>query len=121
MLYLLMSFISVMNAEFRGKPLQGRELKFPSNYEGHVATDLKHSLKTQPQFDGQIHDKTLRLTSKFDSFTYWNWDRPPSGMDCPLKLVDWMDIAEIVSFSCIIAVILQLVFLQQWESSESYL
>ncbi len=86
---------TVAQIEFRGRPLQGREVKIPGSYEGVVVTELKHNSKGL--HDMQAREKSLRLTSQFDSFTYWNWDKPPSGMDSSVKLLDWLSISEIVS------------------------
>lgn len=31
------------------------------------------------------------------SLTYWEWDKPPSGMDGIVKLQDWLALSSVVS------------------------
>lgn len=43
-------------------------------------------------------DRKFYMTHKFNSLTYWNWDKVPSKNDAIYQALDWIDIANAVSF-----------------------
>ncbi|ODN05700.1 hypothetical protein Ocin01_01007 [Orchesella cincta] len=84
----------VLINQFRGRPLQGQKFDLPKDYEGLVALDLKGT--THETDDGPSKDAEISLVNRFDTMTYWNWDRVPSGMDKHVKLLDWMELSNIL-------------------------
>nr|CAG4642922.1 EOG090X0IC1 [Evadne anonyx] len=86
----------VLEASFRGYPLQGSKVPVPEGYTGLVLGETKKQLtETQPH--------NLLANKKFDSFTYWNWDYNPSIGDPTQLALDWLNISEVVrSLSLII-------------------
>ena len=43
-------------------------------------------------------DRTVRVSSAFDKFTYWNLETPPNSDDTVVMAMDWPELAEAVSF-----------------------
>lgn len=41
-------------------------------------------------------DRNLTLTSRFDSFSYWNWNKIPSRSDPLISALDWLDVTQAV-------------------------
>ena len=80
--------ISELRTEFRGRPFRGAPLELADGYKGIIA---ETSLNTS-QDDG-----SLFIRKEFSNLTYWNWDKTPSGMDTPVKLMDWLELANVVS------------------------
>lgn len=68
---------TILQASFRGRPLQGREMTLPHDYCGHILTGNKS-------------------TNKFSTFTYWNWDEIPNDRDVVAKAFQWIDIANAI-------------------------
>lgn len=68
----------ILTASFRGRPLQGRKVKLPDGYIGHV------------------HQKDSVDGRKFDEFTYWNWDQIPKDNDTVVNALQWMKIAQAI-------------------------
>lgn len=83
---------AVLTASFRGYPLQGKDVQFPENYKGLI---LHESVRP----DNDKDDRKFYVVNTFDSFTYWNWNKTPSGDDKIIKALDWLEIAEAVSDS----------------------
>ncbi|CAL8110632.1 unnamed protein product [Orchesella dallaii] len=83
----------VLINQFRGRPLQGQKFDLPESYEGLVALDLKGSSQLA---DETSKDTEISLVNRFETMTYWNWDRVPSGMDKHVKLLDWMELSKIL-------------------------
>jgi hypothetical protein len=109
---------------FRGRPIVGKKLELPGDYEGLVLSDCvdqstsildrgkKNGLLNggddgdgdSNEGEGDVDDdstlmkdsKTLRIVQRFDTMTYWNWDKTPNVMDDPVKLVDWMELSQTV-------------------------
>jgi len=86
---------AVLENQFRGKPLMGKMIQLPDNYKGVVATDLSVSTKKTDSNDSK-KDVTLRIDKEFSCLTYWNWDKPPSSMDAPVKLMDWLRLSQVL-------------------------
>lgn len=87
----------ILEASFRGRPLQGRVVELPSDYVGIV---LKKEDNKGPQGDTaeDRNDENQRWTPihQFDKFTYWNWDKQPSANDTVVKALDWLEIAKVI-------------------------
>jgi len=83
----------VFENQFRGKPLMGKRLDLPEDYEGIVCTDFRKSSSLNSDIK---ENSTTSLIKGFTSMTYWNWDKPPSGMDTPAQLLDWLDISKVL-------------------------
>jgi len=79
----------VMEASFRGYPLQGNKVTIPEGYTGLVLEETKKQLT-----ESQPHN--LVSTKKFNSYTYWNWDYNPSTSDPTQLALDWLDISKVV-------------------------
>ncbi|XP_068182271.1 ribonuclease H2 subunit C [Antennarius striatus] len=74
---------------FRGRRLKGQELSCPQGYTGLVVKEIN-----KPSSDQE--DRTVRLTSVFDKFTYWNLETPPNSDDTVVMAMDWPDLAEAI-------------------------
>lgn len=66
-------------------------MELPKDYVGVVLHE-----NIRPVTDKE--ERRVYLIHKFNSFRYWNWDKVPSKNDVFLKALDWIDIAEAVSF-----------------------
>ncbi|KAK9719121.1 Ribonuclease H2 non-catalytic subunit (Ylr154p-like) [Popillia japonica] len=77
----------VLTASFRGYPLEGKEIQVPKGYKGVI---LHESVRP----DNDTDDRKFYCVNTFDSFTYWNWNKTPTGNDKMIKALDWIDIAE---------------------------
>lgn len=67
-------------------------MKFPSGYHAVVMQE-----KMQPLTDGV--ERNVFVTHKFNTLTYWNWDKIPSRNDAFLTALDWIDVSEAVSIT----------------------
>jgi len=73
----------ILTASFRGRPLQGREVRMPEGYRGYVV-------------DKALQSRGTAATRGFDKFTYWNWDQIPGEEDPVVKAVQWIDISNAI-------------------------
>lgn len=87
--------IAVQINALRGYPLKGVELKLPENLQGIVLRENE-----QLQIEGAERD--LKFGGKFDSFTYWNYDKNPSDNDAYKKALHWIKVADAVSWMNIV-------------------
>ena len=78
----------ILTASFRGKPFQGKCVKLPEGYSGHVVS--KHS--DVPK--NLSSTKSTQIKKHFNEFTYWNWDELPSKEDTVVKGIGWIKIAQ---------------------------
>ncbi|XP_063232382.1 ribonuclease H2 subunit C [Bacillus rossius redtenbacheri] len=85
--YIIKGEDGVLQASFRGYPLNGCMVAMPKGYRGIV---LKESLKHET--DGV--ERNIHVTYEFDSVTFWNWDRTPSRNDAFIAAFDWVDVSE---------------------------
>ena len=80
---------TVLEASFRGYPLQGSKVSVPEGYIGLVLGETKKQLtETQPH--------ALIAAKKFNSFTYWNWDYNSRVSDPTQLALDWLNISKVV-------------------------
>jgi len=79
----------VLEASFRGYPLQGSKVSIPDGYLGLVLGETKKPItETQP--------RNLSASKKFNSFTYWNWDHNPSTNDPAQLALDWLNVSKVI-------------------------
>ncbi|KAG5853122.1 hypothetical protein ANANG_G00069740 [Anguilla anguilla] len=78
-----------MTVSFRGRGLKGQEVSCPHGYTGLV---LKEDHK--PTSDQE--DRTVRVSSVFHRFTYWNLETPPTSDDGVVMGMAWPDLAEAI-------------------------
>merc|ERR1712080_793582 len=81
--------LAELKASFRGRPLVGKEVELPSGYQGFVVNKKRDTFSDQ-------QDQTLYIEKKFDKFTCWNLEDPPSSNDPLLKGFDWMEVANVL-------------------------
>jgi len=67
----------------------GKVISLPKGYKGIVAQETM-----KPMTEGA--ERNIHVMHTFTSFTYWNWDKPPSLNDALLSALDWIDISEAV-------------------------
>ncbi|KAG7464530.1 hypothetical protein MATL_G00166570 [Megalops atlanticus] len=77
------------SVSFRGRGLKGQEVSCPHGYTGLV---LRENHK--PTSDQE--DRTVRVSSVFHRFTYWNLDTPPTSDDGVVMAMAWPEIAEAI-------------------------
>ena len=89
--------LTVAQNYFRGRSIQGDSVQL-KDYEGLSVMEEK-APKNAMEIDNSEpgREKTITITKKFDMFTYWNWDMKPTAMDAPVKIKDWLELAQIVS------------------------
>lgn len=78
-----------MSVSFRGRGLKGQELNCPQGYTGLV---LKETQK--PASDQE--DRTVKVSSVFHNFTYWNLETPPTSDDGVVMAMAWSQLAEAI-------------------------
>ena len=83
-------FIVLINS-LRGYPLKGVEMKLPENLQGIV-------FRENEQLKIEEAERELKFGGKFDSFTYWNYDRNPTENDAYKKLTHYLKTSEAVSW-----------------------
>lgn len=83
-------FATGLDGRLRGYPLKGSEMKVPEGYTGVVLKDA------QAVGEGEGR-RMMRGVARFDTFTYWNWDRQPSRSDKYQQALDWLEVADVVS------------------------
>lgn len=76
----------------RGRPLKGVELELPKDYSGIV---LRENEKLKKDDD----ERELKFSGKFNKFMYWNYDKNPSVNDSYQKALNWLNIADSVSYN----------------------
>jgi len=81
--------ISVLCSSFRGYPLMGKVIPLPNGYRIIVAQET-----VKPVTEGA--ERNIHVMHTFKSFTYWNWDKPPSLNDALISALDWIDVSEAV-------------------------
>jgi hypothetical protein len=74
--------------------LKGKVIPLQNGYRGIVAQET-----VIPMTEGA--ERNIHVTHTFKSFTYWNWDKPPSLNDALLLALDWIDVSEAVIIDCL--------------------
>ncbi|OWA51926.1 hypothetical protein BV898_16386 [Hypsibius exemplaris] len=87
-------------AAFRGRPLNGKTVNLSPTYTGLIleepSTKKKSSLVEK---DDQREADRWNVVGKFDSMTYWNWDKLPTDSDGLHQLLQWTRLAEAMQTS----------------------
>ncbi|CAH9141256.1 unnamed protein product [Cuscuta epithymum] len=86
--------LSVEEAHFRGRKLQGTTIPIPQGYSGYVLG------KKKPDGKGSMSEKSSNcweVKAKFQNLTYWNHDTLPSHNDALPRTFHMFDIAKAVS------------------------
>jgi len=76
----------------------GKVISLPKGYKGIVAQETM-----KPMTEGA--ERNIHVMHTFTSFTYWNWDKPPSLNDALLSALDWIDISEAVIIYCTLKIL----------------
>nr|CAG4651470.1 EOG090X0IC1 [Simocephalus serrulatus] len=80
----------LLEASFRGYPLQGIKIEVPTGYRGIVINEIK-----KPLVDTE--ERKLQSVKSFSEFTYWKWDDIPTpGNGSIHQLLDWMPISKMI-------------------------
>lgn len=82
----------VLEASFRGYPLQGKKIKIPNDFKGIVVNETKKPLT-------YMEPRNLDLKKNFCEITYWNWDCFPNKNDLIHQSVDWLILSKMVNNS----------------------
>ncbi|CAO1424993.1 unnamed protein product [Diamesa tonsa] len=77
----------VLINSLRGYPLKGVEMKLPENLQGIV-------FRENEQLKIEEAERELKFGGKFDSFTYWNYDRNPTDNDAYKKLTHYLQTSQ---------------------------
>lgn len=78
-----------LSATFRGRELRGKLVSIPEGYTGLVLQE-----PNRPFTEDQ--DRHLKISSKFDSFTYWNLQTPPSDQDKLVRALQWAKLSSVI-------------------------
>lgn len=115
--------ITEKTVSFRGRGLKGQEISCPRGYTGIVLKEANKPgsdqevsircpvtlkadfgnaaiLKTNPYcciLLFHVQDRTVKLSSVFDTLTYWNLETPPTSDDTVVMAMDWPELADAVS------------------------
>eukprot|EP00058_Branchiostoma_floridae_P025003 XP_002610493.1 hypothetical protein BRAFLDRAFT_117815 [Branchiostoma floridae] len=79
----------VLQASFRGRELRGGTVSLPEGYTGLV---LKEKYKAVSDEEARV----FHAGQKFQEFTYWNMETPPSRNDALQKAMHWLDISKAI-------------------------
>jgi len=82
----------------------GKVVSLPKGYKGIVAQETM-----KPMTEGA--ERNIHIMHTFTSFTYWNWDKPPSLNDALLSALDWIDISEAVIIYCTLIILICVVIM----------
>ncbi|GAV06803.1 hypothetical protein RvY_16730 [Ramazzottius varieornatus] len=90
------------SASFRGRPLNGTQLDLRPNYTGLILE--QSSKENRLTYDRQSSEEsracnTWKPVAKFQSLTYWNWDKKPSNDDSIQQMLQWARLSEALSRS----------------------
>ena len=82
-----------LEATLRGRPLDGEVLKMP---EGFKAVVFQAGGEVSLGGDSTEKTETMRAIKKLDEFTYWNYDKKPSGEDKFRQALQFVDLAKVM-------------------------
>ncbi|XP_039070465.1 ribonuclease H2 subunit C-like isoform X1 [Hibiscus syriacus] len=85
--------LTVKEAHFRGRKLQGTTISLPNGYSGFVLTK-KTSGKRKACDVSEENSNNWEMKAMFDELTYWNHDSLPSKDDPFLRSFHWFAVAE---------------------------
>ncbi|XP_023519278.1 uncharacterized protein C12B10.15c [Cucurbita pepo subsp. pepo] len=84
--------LSVENAYFRGRKLQGATISLPEGYSGYVIGRKSHG-KRKASEESQ-DSSSWQVKAKFENITYWNHDTLPTQDDTFPRSFHWLTVAQ---------------------------
>ncbi|OWM74417.1 uncharacterized protein C12B10.15c [Punica granatum] len=87
--------LTVEEAHFRGRKLQGASISFPHGYSGLVISK-RTSDKTSASGSSEENRNLWEIKAKFERMTYWNHDSVPSKDDPISRSLHWLPLAEVL-------------------------
>ncbi|XP_038893586.1 uncharacterized protein C12B10.15c [Benincasa hispida] len=84
--------LSVEEAYFRGRKLQGATISLPEGYSGYVLG--KKSLGKRKASEQDQNSSPWQVKAKFANITYWNHDTLPSQDDTFQRSFHWLTVAQ---------------------------
>ncbi|XP_015880372.2 uncharacterized protein C12B10.15c [Ziziphus jujuba] len=85
--------LSVKEAHFRGRKLQGATISIPDGYSGFVV-GKKNLGKQKDANSSEENLNCWEMNAKFKNITYWNHDNLPSQDDAFLCSFHWLSVAK---------------------------
>ncbi|KAI9552260.1 hypothetical protein GHT06_022622 [Daphnia sinensis] len=80
---------AVLEASFRGYPLQGKKITIPNDFKGIVIGEMKKPLT-------DMEPRNLYIKKNFGEITYWNWDCFPNKNDSINQSVEWLPLSKLI-------------------------
>ncbi|CAB3375843.1 Hypothetical predicted protein [Cloeon dipterum] len=74
----------MQQTSIHGRALNGKHIKLPEKFQGLFVTK------------SQSASEKAFVTSTFESFTAWNYDKLPSKNDVAQKVWDWISVSEVL-------------------------
>ncbi|XP_023001622.1 uncharacterized protein C12B10.15c [Cucurbita maxima] len=84
--------LSVQNAYFRGRKLQGATISLPEGYYGYVIG--RKSLRKRKASEESQDSSSWQVKAKFENITYWNHDTLPTQDDTFQRSFHWLTVAQ---------------------------
>ncbi|KAF9587449.1 hypothetical protein IFM89_002630 [Coptis chinensis] len=86
--------LSVEEACFRGRKLQGAKITIPEGYSGFVLGKKKSQGKRKASETSEENLSHWEMRARFQSINYWNHDSLPSHSDAFLRSLHWLPVAN---------------------------
>ncbi|KAJ4981427.1 hypothetical protein NE237_032264 [Protea cynaroides] len=86
--------LTIEEACFRGRKLQGTTISLPDGYSGLVLGKKKNPGKRKASEISEANLNCWEIGAKFQSITYWNHDSLPSQDDTFLRCFHWFAVAN---------------------------
>ncbi|KAL5577601.1 hypothetical protein UlMin_019300 [Ulmus minor] len=87
--------LSVDEAQFRGRKLQGTTISLPEGYSGFVL-GKKGRGKRKASKMSEEDSNCWEMNAKFKNMTYWKHDSLPSQHDAFLRSFHWLAVAKVM-------------------------
>eukprot|EP00741_Cyanophora_paradoxa_P008500 tig00001336_g8225.t1 len=87
----------IIDAEFRGRQLRGRQLQLPSSYAG-VLLDVRRSEGSEgsSQSEAPASCSDVRVAARLSSISWYTHDIEPNESDPTPRALEWIDMARAV-------------------------
>ncbi|XP_043701009.1 ribonuclease H2 subunit C-like isoform X3 [Telopea speciosissima] len=86
--------LSIEEAYFRGRKLQGTTTTLPDGYSGFVLGKTKNPGKRKASEISECNLNCWEIAAKFQTIAYWNHDSLPSHDDTFLRCFHWFAVAN---------------------------
>ncbi|PIA37792.1 hypothetical protein AQUCO_03000372v1 [Aquilegia coerulea] len=86
--------LSVEEACFRGRKLQGTKITLPQGYSGFVLGKKKIAGKRKSEGVSEENSNHWEMRASFQSIDYWNHDDVPSQSDAFYRCLHWLPAAN---------------------------